>query len=600
MSALADPTSERPASAGEPGRAAAPAARDRQELRPGPGAGRRRPRRAGRPGHRAGRRQRRRQVGADQVHRGDPRARQRPDLLGGPPGAHPDASRRGGARDRDRATRTSRSATTSTSCRTCSSAANERAALRSTRRTWRPRRDETLTSLAVTTVRSIRQPVASLSGGQRQSVAIAKAVLWNSKLVIMDEPTAALGVAQTAMVLDLVRRLADRGLAVLLVSHNMNDVFEVADRIAVLHLGRMVAVRPAAELDRQIVVDLMTTGASTRTVESARTADRCPRSTIPPRRPAEAPDELTGAAREPGEPARSPPSWSPTPSASTSARRSPASRPARAACCPVVGGLLLISILFQSLNSHFLDRRATSSTCWSRARCTCCWRWARSSPCSSARSTCRSASSAASAGSSWRSWSSRRSAGRGGRRSSSRSLACAAIGALQGTIITRLGLPSFVVTLAGLLVLAGRDAADAGQRAASIPINNNVINDIASGNLTPAARWIVMLVIVGLFGLRTWRRDARRRAAGLVAPPPSLTWLKIVARPRRGRRARADLQHGSRRAHRDPGRAVGRAARPRGARRVDVPARPHQVRPLRVRDRRERGGGHAGPASTSP
>jgi ABC-type sugar transport system ATPase subunit len=123
---------------------------------------------------------------------------------------------------------------------------------------------QTLTSLAVTTVRSIRQPVASLSGGQRQSVAIAKAVLWNSKLVIMDEPTAALGVAQTAMVLELVRRLADRGLAVLLISHNMNDVFQVADRVAVLHLGRMAAVRPVAELDRQIVVDYMTTGASSR------------------------------------------------------------------------------------------------------------------------------------------------------------------------------------------------------------------------------------------------------------------------------------------------------------------------------------------------
>ncbi|HWW53968.1 MAG TPA: ATP-binding cassette domain-containing protein, partial [Acidimicrobiales bacterium] len=127
---------------------------------------------------------------------------------------------------------------------------------------------ETLASLAVTTVRSIRQPVASLSGGQRQSVAIAKAVLWNSKLVIMDEPTAALGVAQTTMVLQLVRRLADRGLGVLLVSHNMNDVFEVADRIAVLHLGRLAAVRPTADLDRQIVVDLMTTGASSRTVQA--------------------------------------------------------------------------------------------------------------------------------------------------------------------------------------------------------------------------------------------------------------------------------------------------------------------------------------------
>jgi D-xylose transport system ATP-binding protein len=123
---------------------------------------------------------------------------------------------------------------------------------------------ETLTGLKVTTVRSVRQPVASLSGGQRQSVAIAKAVLWNSTLVIMDEPTAALGVAQTGQVLALMRRLADQGLSVLVVSHNMNDVFKVADFVAVLHLGRMVAVRPVAELDVQIVVDLMTTGKSTR------------------------------------------------------------------------------------------------------------------------------------------------------------------------------------------------------------------------------------------------------------------------------------------------------------------------------------------------
>jgi ABC-type sugar transport system ATPase subunit len=123
---------------------------------------------------------------------------------------------------------------------------------------------ETLASLAVTTVRSIRQPVASLSGGQRQSVAIAKSVLWNAKLVIMDEPTAALGVAQTKMVLELVRRLADMGHAALIISHNMNDVFEVADRIAVLYLGRMVAVRPASELDRQLAVELMTTGTSSR------------------------------------------------------------------------------------------------------------------------------------------------------------------------------------------------------------------------------------------------------------------------------------------------------------------------------------------------
>jgi ABC-type sugar transport system ATPase subunit len=119
---------------------------------------------------------------------------------------------------------------------------------------------ETLSSLRVTTVRSIRQPVASLSGGQRQSVAVAKAVMWNSKVVLLDEPTAALGVNQTRMVLDLVRRLRDQGLAVMMISHNLNDVFEVADRVAILHLGKMVAEGPAGEFDRQSVVEYMTTG----------------------------------------------------------------------------------------------------------------------------------------------------------------------------------------------------------------------------------------------------------------------------------------------------------------------------------------------------
>src|SRR6202043_675448 len=91
---------------------------------------------------------------------------------------------------------------------------------------------ETLSTLRVTTVRSIRQPVASLSGGQRQSVAVAKAVMWNSRVALLDEPTAALGVVQTRMVLDLIRRLRDHGLAVMVISHNLSDVFEVADRIA--------------------------------------------------------------------------------------------------------------------------------------------------------------------------------------------------------------------------------------------------------------------------------------------------------------------------------------------------------------------------------
>ena len=119
---------------------------------------------------------------------------------------------------------------------------------------------QTLASLSVRTVKSVRQLVASLSGGQRQTVAIAKAVLWNGRVVILDEPTAALGVAQTRQVLDLVRRLADNGIAVVLISHNLTDVFEVSDRIAALYLGQMALQSPAGELTSGQVVEVITTG----------------------------------------------------------------------------------------------------------------------------------------------------------------------------------------------------------------------------------------------------------------------------------------------------------------------------------------------------
>ena len=135
---------------------------------------------------------------------------------------------------------------------------------------------ETLKSLAVTTIRSIRQPVASLSGGQRQSVAVAKAVQWNSRLVILDEPTAALGVAQTAQVLALVKRLADRGLAVVLVSHNLHDIFEVATRITVLRLGRNVGVYEREKTTQQEVVQAITAGIPTKVSGVAATAGAAP------------------------------------------------------------------------------------------------------------------------------------------------------------------------------------------------------------------------------------------------------------------------------------------------------------------------------------
>lgn len=115
-----------------------------------------------------------------------------------------------------------------------------------------------LQSLSVKTVKSVRQKVSSLSGGQRQTVAIARSVLRSAKLVILDEPTAALGVAQTEQVLNLVRRLADQGIAVIMISHNLVDVFKVADNIAVLYLGSMVAQLKTDETNHSEVISYIT------------------------------------------------------------------------------------------------------------------------------------------------------------------------------------------------------------------------------------------------------------------------------------------------------------------------------------------------------
>ena len=138
------------------------------------------------------------------------------------------------------------------------------------------RTTETLRGLAVTTIRSIRQPVASLSGGQRQSVAVAKAVQWNSRLVILDEPTAALGVSQTEQVLQLVKRLAEQGLAVVLISHNLHDIFEVATRITVLRLGRDIGVYEREKTTQDEVVHAITAGVPTKVAGIAGTGGAAP------------------------------------------------------------------------------------------------------------------------------------------------------------------------------------------------------------------------------------------------------------------------------------------------------------------------------------
>jgi len=139
--------------------------------------------------------------------------------------------------------------------------------------TMERRTAETLKSLSVTTISSVRQTVATLSGGQRQSVAVARSVMWNSRIVILDEPTAALGVAQTRQVLDLVRRLAEQGLAVVIISHNLHDVFEVADRITVLRLGRDVGVYERAKTTQQEIVGAITAGVPTKVAGIAGTGE---------------------------------------------------------------------------------------------------------------------------------------------------------------------------------------------------------------------------------------------------------------------------------------------------------------------------------------
>jgi len=120
------------------------------------------------------------------------------------------------------------------------------------------RATDLLRSLAVRTLRSVRTEVGSLSGGQRQTVAIARSMLGEPKIVMLDEPTAALGVAQTRQVLDLILRLKERGLGVVLISHNVLDVFEVSDRVVVLRLGRRVATFETSKTTQDEVVAAIT------------------------------------------------------------------------------------------------------------------------------------------------------------------------------------------------------------------------------------------------------------------------------------------------------------------------------------------------------
>ncbi|WJV53014.1 ATP-binding cassette domain-containing protein [Pectobacteriaceae bacterium CE90] len=376
---------------------------------------------------------------------------------------------------------------------------------------------ETLSSLRVTTLRSIRQPVASLSGGQRQSIAVAKAVMWNSKLVILDEPTAALGVAQTGQVLELVRRLADQGLAVLMISHNLNDVFAVADRIAVLRLGQMVGEGPAKSFDTQRVVELMTTGQSDHLVTANATSSAAP--SIAVENAKRQASQAHAAAVIGNTEADTLGNYLKAVWAKVLAGQS--------GVLPVLLGMILIAAIFQSQNDKFLSSGnlvnllvqgavfmligmgevfililgeidlslgfvagigATVATVLVQPSVG--WNW----PSAVIAALCVSG----------------------------------ALGALQGILITRLRLPSFVVTLSGLLGFQGLMIQLLGT-GGTIPINSEVINNFANGTLTPQVGWVVTIAIILIFSVSTLRRDSLRRASGLVAPPAGLSWLKIAA-----------------------------------------------------------------------
>ena len=413
-------------------------------------------------------------------------------------------------------TRTSRSATTSTSSRTCSSAARRPSRFGLDEVTMETRARETLASLSVRTVKSVRQSVASLSGGQRQTVAIAKAVLWNSKVVLLDEPTAALGVAQTRQVLDLVRRLADRGLGVVLISHNMGDVFEVADRITALYLGRVAADVSAKDVTHSQIVELITAGRSgdLGIAENPATADRLRR---------------TGDT---------------TMTVDTDTQSAPAADRRRAA-----------STTTTARPPPSATRPATTSTACAAAT------WAPCPP-SSASSSCSSSSPRSTTGSSrpttWPTWSSRParsacmamgivfvlllgeidlSAGVAGGACATitalmlidydwtwwaATLAGVAVGAVIGlaigSLVAFLGIPSFVVTLAFFLALQAVPLKLIGA-GGSLRFNDPVLRGLSIKNVPVTAGWIAaILIVVGFAALSLWRYRSLS-AKGLVHQP---------------------------------------------------------------------------------
>jgi D-xylose transport system permease protein len=383
-----------------------------------------------------------------------------------------------------------------------------------------------LSDLRVTTLQSVRQPVASLSGGQRQSVAVAKAAMWNSKLVILDEPTAALGVAQTKQVLDLVRHLAGKGLAVIMISHNLNDIFSVADRLAVLRLGKLVGAGDASQFDPQMAVELMTLGQTSRTPDcSSRLAaeeiyDRG-------RRADEASDETPAASLRlaaTGKPAEA----VAVRGSLWDSLRAQWARVlgGRSGVLPVVIGTIVIAAVFQSQNPNFLTP-GNLVNLLVQASVFMLIGMGEAFVLLLAETDLSLGFVAGIAGTmvtilaqpetGWPWWGAVPVA----------LIGASLLGLMQGTLVSRFRLPSFVVTLAGLLGFQGVMIQLLGA-GGTIPIPDEVINNFANGTLNPTTGSIVTAIVIVIYAAVVLRRNAQRRQSGLVAPPRWLTALKVV------------------------------------------------------------------------
>ncbi|WP_321937823.1 ATP-binding cassette domain-containing protein [Paraburkholderia sp. J8-2] len=429
---------------------------------------------------------------------------------------------------------------------------------------------KTLAGLHVTTVRSVRQTVGSLSGGQRQSVAVARAVMWNSKLVILDEPTAALGVAQTQQVLELVRRLADHGLAVVIISHNLSNVFEVADRFAILRLGKLVQVGEASAFDAQEVVELMTLGRAKGHGHQGEHADldTTAATVVQPGGQAVA-GPARGAEPQPGECAHARAGGAAGSAVLAcvergdkreAGERSQISRPfgrgdnrepstdqlvapttlraylvalrsrvlaGESGVLPVVLGVVLIAAIFQFENAHFLSagnmvnllvQGSVFMLIGMGAVFVLLLGEMDLSLGYVAGIGATVVTQLVQPGMAWPWWAAIIVA----------LAVTAALGACQGTLITRLRLPSFVVTLAGLLGLQGVMIELLGT-GGTIPIADETINNIANGTLSTIGGWSLIGAAVAIYGGLTLARDRRCRRLGLVVPPRTVTGIKIAA-----------------------------------------------------------------------